>query len=145
MNITKRFGPYVYIVCLFAAALAFSGCDKPQASADHVKVIADKYWQAVQQGNYNEVLKFYGKSFFQLQPEATWKARLEEIHNKLGSLKTWSLRDSQVNTMYSGRQYMFKFVNAYEKGNATETLIFFQPVDDEAITIVAHQTESLAL
>jgi hypothetical protein len=145
MNITNQLGRYRYILCLFAAALLFSGCDRPQASAEHVKALADKYWQAVQQGKYDEVLKFYGKSFFQLQPEAAWKARLEEIHAKLGSLKTWSLRDSQVNTMYSGRQYMFKFVNAYEKGNATETLIFFQPVDDEAITIVAHQTESLAL
>lgn len=127
------------------AALVLAGCDKPQASTEHVKGLAEKYWQAVQQANFDEALTFYGKGFFEAQPESAWKARLQEVQAKLGPLKTWRLKDTQINTMFSGRQYMFKFINAYEKGNATETLVFFQQVNEEDVKILAHQIESLAL
>lgn len=125
--------------------LALFACGMQQASTDQVKRLADKYWHEMQQGNIDEALKYYGKSFFEVEPESVWRARLAEVGAKLGKLKKWELRDAEINTMYSGRQYMFKFVNAYEKGNATETVIFFQPVDDPAIFIAAHKIESMAL
>lgn len=142
MNTLK---PLLSVFLILILASVIGGCDNQQAGGEQVKGLADKFWQTVQQANYDEALAFYGKDFFARQPEAAWKAHLEEIHAKLGALQSWRLKEAQINTTYSGRQYMFKFINAYEKGNATETLVFFQPVDDETVTIVAHQIQSLAL
>lgn len=142
MKIAKRLVSLLYIA---GALVLLSACDMQQTKSDVVQGIAERYWHTIQQAKYDEALTFYGKEFFSLQPEATWKARLEEIRDKLGPLKSWRLKDTHINTVYSGRQFTFKFINTYEKGHATETLVFFQRVADDPVSIVSHQIESLAL
>lgn len=116
-----------------------------QASGDQAQEVVRKFQAAFNAGNHDAALMLYGDEFFQLRSRESWLAQLRQMREKLGELQSSQLSESQINTVYSGRQFLFVFVNKYSLGNATETMVLLQPVDSPQIKIVMHKVESSAL
>lgn len=122
-----------------------SACAEEHASGSKALVVAQSFFERVRDGDIDGALTYYDPSFFEAHPQAIWRDHLAQVAAKLGALKKISLSESQINTIYSGRQYFYVFVNNYERGNATETITMMQPIDKDEIKIVSHKVESLLL
>lgn len=131
------------LVCL--AALAFAGCNMKQATEAQARQIVDQFYLAIKAGDFAGASKSLSEEFFQREPRESWIATMQKNASKLGALQEIKLKETQVNTIYSGRQFLYIFINRYEKGNATETMVLLQPVDKPAIEIVAYKVESILL
>ena len=132
-------------VGLLVVLALLSACAEDHASGNKALAIAQSFFERIRDGDIDGALTYYDPSFFEARPLATWRDYLTQVRAKLGGLKKISLSESQINTIYSGRQYFYVFVNNYEGGNATETITMMQPVDQEEIKIVSHKIESLLL
>ncbi|NOY71059.1 MAG: hypothetical protein GXP14_01570 [Gammaproteobacteria bacterium] len=127
---------------MFSFILA--GCSK-EVEGEVVLPMANEFFAAIQDENYDKALTFYSDDFFNLQTPEDWRAYLQEIQEKLGGLQKVKLKLQQTNTVLSGRRFIFIFTNQYEKARSKETVIFFQQVRSDDIKIQVHKIESEAL
>ncbi len=121
-----------------------TGCTQ-EASQSTVEVTAQEFFGAIKSQNYDKAMEFYSDEFFNLLPREAWLEYLKETNATLGELQKSKLRRSHVNTVFSGRRFVFEFSNQYANGFAKETLIFFQKVRSEDILIQMHRIESKLL
>lgn len=136
----QTWGWWVWLVLPWLAA-----CSMQQASSDQALEVVKQFQSALSAGRYDEAMAAYGDEFFQTRSRESWQQQLRQITDKLGSLQSSELSEQQINTVYSGRQFLFIFVNKYANGYATETMVLQQPVDSPAIKIVMHKLDSTAL
>jgi len=136
------------IICLVLTGLMFSfvlsGCSK-EVEGEVVLPLANEFFLALQEKDYDKALTFYSDDFFNLTSREHWRANLEDIQKKLGKLDTIKLKLQHTNTVLSGRRFIFIYTNHYEKARTKETVIFFQHVSNEDIKIQVHKIESKAL
>ncbi len=136
------------ILYLLLIGLTFNfvlmGCSK-EVEGEVVLPMANEFFTAIQDKNYDKALTFYSDDFFNLQTPEDWRAHLQEIQEKLGGLQKVKLKLQQTNTVLSGRRFIFIFTNQYEKARSKETVIFFQQVRSDDIKIQVHKIESEAL
>lgn len=140
----------VAVVWLFsfgaALSLFLSACSSSNhASGEKALAVANAFFEVIRARDFERALAFYDPGFFEVEPRASRLAYLQNVAETLGSLKQVTMSESQINTIYSGRQYLYVFVNQYERGNATETVTLMQPIGKEQILIVSHKIESLLL
>lgn len=118
------------------AAAVLAGCTIGSPGSDVAQKAADNFYQAQQQGDLETALGFYSDK---RTPEE-WRAYLEHIQNELGTVKDYSLKHTEVNTVLSGRFYIFDYQVNYSSGKgARETLTLFDSVEaDDKPLIVSH-------
>ncbi len=129
--------------CLLLTALY--GCVGTDPSEAAARERVEKFYEALQNRQFEQALSFYDKTFFVRQSPEDWRAYLEEVQTRLGRLKTTTLANVEVHTLFSGRQFMYTFDTTYDRGGATETLVLFKKIDQDGIRIVAHHIDSAAL
>lgn len=120
-------------------------CSMPQASSEQALAVVKKFQTALTAQDYGAAMNFYDEAFFQTRSREIWQTQLRQVRDKLGELKASELSEQQINTVYSGRQFLFVFVNRYSNGYITETMVLLQPVDSPDIKIVMHKLDSTAL
>lgn len=133
------------VAFLFVTLVLVTACGDDHAPGNKALVTAQSFFERVRDGDIDGALTYYDPIFFEAHPLETWRDYLMKARTNLGVLKKISLSESQINTIYSGRQYFYVFVNNYERGNATETITLMQPIDQPEIKIVSHKIESLLL
>lgn len=127
------------------AAVLFGACSMQQATGEEAQDVVRKFQAAFNAENYNLAMTLYGEEFFQVRSRDDWEAKLRQAREKLGELETSRLSETQINTVYSGRQFLFVFENKYRNGNTSETMVLLQPVDSPDIKIVMHKFDSSVL
>lgn len=141
-----RRGVVAWLSTLGATFLLLSACTTANhASGEKALAVAQAFFDVVRTRDFDRALSFYDPGFFEVEPRESRLTYFQGIAETLGSLKEVTLSESQINTIYSGRQYLYVFVNQYERGNATETVTLMQPLEQEKIVIVSHKIESLLL
>lgn len=118
--------------------LSLSACTIGSPGADVVKQRVEQFYQAQQQQDLEVALGFYSPSE-KLSIEA-WRSHLEHVSESLGKVETHEFKRMEVNTVLSGRFYIFEYQVSYDSGkSAKETLTLFVTVEtDDVPGIVAH-------
>jgi len=140
--LTKKIIYLVLTATVFSFVLA--GCSK-EVEGEVVLPLANEFFVAIQDKDYDKALTFYSDDFFNLMSRESWRDNLKEVQEKLGPLERIKLKLQETNTVLSGRRFIFIFTNHYEKARTKETVIFFQHVSNEDIKIQVHKIESKAL
>jgi hypothetical protein len=130
-------------------ATALGGCDMRgsgtvgmggSAAADAER-IADRFFAAAKAADYDTAARL----FIDTRSGAVAADQLKLNRIKLGELQGYELRDTTVNTIFSGRRFTLKYVARYPAFNATETLIMFESVTEPGIAIEVYHITSAGL
>ena len=120
-----------------AAVLSACGTNSPKPEI--AKTIAEQFYKARLAGDNAAALSHYASQ----RPAETWQAHLDHIESSLGALQRYELKRSEVNTVFSGRYYIFDYTTHYSSGAmARETLTIFNKVGEEETAIVAHDVSA---
>ena len=111
---------------LFCAMLL--GCSDPGNTTGMAEHMADEYYQAVKNKDFDKAAGMFLDS--PGEPRAKWLEQLRDYNAKLGDLQDYKLIDKEVDTVYSGSRYIFRYVTTYSKSSATETLVLFDGVSN---------------
>ena len=106
------------------------GCSDPGNTTGMAEHMADEYYQAVKNKDFDKAAGLFLDS--PGEPRAKWLEQLRDYNSKLGDLQDYKLIDKEVDTVYSGSRYIFRYVTTYSKSPATETLILFDGVSNYA-------------
>lgn len=115
-----------------------SACTMGSPGADIGRQVVDNYYQALQQENVDaDALMEY---FSDNRAPEVWRSHLKNIRKSLGKVDTFEYKGKEVNTVFSGRFYIFEYQVNYDSGKgAKETLTLFDSVDsDDQPKIVSH-------
>ncbi|KAF0190636.1 MAG: hypothetical protein FD165_2538 [Gammaproteobacteria bacterium] len=136
--------------CGFLLVLgALGGCDMTgsgsvgmggSAVADAERVAA-RFFEAAKAKDYDAAAQL----FIDTASGAGAADQLKLNQMKLGDLQSYELRDTTVNTIFSGRRFTLKYVTRYPGFNATETLILFESVSAPGIGIEVYHVSSAGL
>ncbi len=116
--------------------LFVSACAIGSPGVEVVQKMADGFYQAQQQQDMEKALSFYSDK----RVVQEWRAHLEHLAATLGTVQSYSLKNTEVNTVLSGRFYIFDYQVNYSSGKgAAETLTLFDSIEeDDAPKIVSH-------
>lgn len=134
-------GTCLAIAFLFLALVA-AGCTQ-HASVAAVDPIAKEFFEALKNGDLDKAMSMYSEDFFARYPQETWRQRLQRLTAELGPIKSYSFRNKQADTRYSGKFYIYQYDTIHEGGSggqrAKHTVTFIQPVDSDDIKLVGHR------
>lgn len=116
-----------------------------EATEDQVTPMAEEYFATLQANDFEKLLTFYHPDFFNLHSAPEWIARLENIREQLGQIQSVKLKQSQVNTVLTGRRFIYEYSVKYEKGFAKEMVLFFQEINQQDIKVQMHKIDSKLL
>ena len=92
------------------------------------------YMKQVQGGDFDQAVKFY--------PEDTrrnWRDFLRKAQETNGPVRSYKFTNTEVNTVYSGKYYLFTVDVEYAKTSTTDYLTLFKSVSDDHLFIVSHK------
>lgn len=123
-----------------ALALLLAGCQPAPKSSISPQQVAESYYQAIKNKDLETAAGFFATT--QIQPREFWVDRLQAHREALGDLESFEIRDTNVNTVYSGVRSSIRVNTKYTKHPATETLIVFEDVQGnpprvEAVSVVS--------
>lgn len=131
-----RLPPVMLAIAIVALS---SACSIKSPPLDAAQTVAEQFFAARMAGDTATALSHYSTK----RPAETWQAHLDHIESSLGTLLSSELKGTEVNTVLSGRYYIFDYTTRYSGGaNARETLTIFNKVDEEQTTIVAHDVSA---
>lgn len=117
-------------------ALLIGACSMGSPDINVAQKVVEGFYQAQQQQDLEKALTFYSSK---RTPEE-WRAHLQHLRDALGSVQSYSLKHTEVNTVLSGRFYIFEYQVNYSSGKgAKETLTLFDSVEvDDTPLIASH-------
>lgn len=115
-------------------ALLVTACSIGSPGTDVAQKAVDGFYQAQQQQDMESALKYFSDK---RAPEE-WRSHLEHLRDSLGNVQNSSLKHTEVNTVLSGRFYIFEYQVNYSSGKgAKETLTLFDSVDEKDTPLIA--------
>ena len=125
--------PGVLGTLLLFCLVLIGGCEGSHDS-QAAQQIALQYMKQVQAGDLDQAVKFY--------PEDTrrnWREFLRQAQEKNGPIRSYKFTNTEVNTVYSGRYFLFTVDVEYAKTSTTDYLTLFKGVSDDRLFIVSHK------
>jgi len=123
----------VFVVTLM---LLLAACTIGSPTGEVVEKEAEAFYKARQQQNADLALGFYSNT----RSAEDWRSHYEHAVLNLGQVESFRKIRMEVNTVLSGRFYIFDYQVKYTSGTeAKETLTFLDTVEeDDKFGIVAH-------
>lgn len=123
----------VFVVTLM---LLLAACTIGSPTGEVVEKEAEAFYKARQQQNAELALGFYSNT----RSAEDWRSHYEHTISSLGQVESFRKIRIEVNTVLSGRFYIFDYQVKYKSGaDAKETLTFLDTVEeDDKFGIVAH-------
>lgn len=136
-SITRR---HTQTLASLVVTLLLVGCGPAPSNNEPAASIAQRYYDAIKNNDLQGAASLFLST--PTQPHEFWVEQLEEHREKLGDLQSYEIRDTNVNTVYSGRRFSLRVSAQYSKHPATETLILFEdvagnPTRIEAVSIIS--------
>jgi len=124
-------------------ALLFSAGCTQHASVASVDPLAKEYFDALQAGDLDKAMSMYAEDFFTRFPRETWRQKLQRLITDLGPIKSYSFRNKQADSRYSGKFYIYQYDTIHQRDDkeqrAKHTITFIQSVDSADIKLVGHR------
>jgi len=121
-----------------------AGCTK-EASEEQVSPLMDEYIETYKAKDFEKLLTYYHPEFFNVQSEKAWVEHLQHVRATMGEVASVKLKQKQVNTVFSGRRFIYEYSVKYEKGYAKEVIMFVQKIGTEGIKVQMHKIDSKLL
>ncbi len=118
------------IVLLFA----LSACDVGSPDQSVTDEIVAAYYQAMIAGDIDQAQTYFST---QRLPEE-WSSHLQDLKQQMGGIKSFKIKNTEINTMLRGRLYTYDVSVQYDKGPAAEVVSLFNAVDSDETSIVSH-------
>lgn len=127
---------YVRLIVSIALLSLLAACSMGSPTGDVVAKEVEGFYKARQQQDIDVALGYYSNK----RPAEDWQHHLEHVASQLGNVESFEKKRMEVNTVLSGRFYIFDYQVKYSSGaDASETLTFFDTVkEDDKFGIVAH-------
>jgi len=122
---------FIVIIMLLMAA-----CTIGSPTGEVVEKEVEGFFKARQQQSTDLALGFYSNK----RSAEEWRSHYEHVESNLGHVESFRKIRMEVNTVLSGRFYIFDYQVKYKSGaEAKETLTFLDTVEeDDKFGIVAH-------
>ena len=122
------------VVAIFIFMLA--ACSIGSPTGEVVEKEVEGFYKARQEQNVDLVLGYYSNK----RSAEEWQTHVEHVASSLGQVESFRKIRMEVNTVLSGRFYIFDYQVKYTSGkDALETVTFFDTVkEDDKFGIVAH-------
>jgi len=119
---------------LLALAVLVSACSIGSPETEVAQQAVEGFYQAQQQQDMEKALKYFSNK---RTPEE-WRSHLEHLRDSLGAVQNYALKHTEVNTVLSGRFYIFEYQVNYNSGKgAKETLTLFDSVEADDTPLIA--------
>ncbi len=125
-----------FILPLVMLLIALTGCTSnvPVGDEDEAMRIAESYYAMLQNGEFDNAV-----ALFEANQQGHWAMFLQDNMKKLGLMTRYSFKSSMVNTVFSGKFYIYQISTRYGDQAADEILTLFLHVDDTEIEIASHK------
>jgi len=110
-----------------------SGCESAHDSSD-AQQLATQYMQRIQAGNLEQAAQLYPEDM-----RRNWQDFLQKAQAKYGSLRSYKFTGIEINTVYSGKYFLFNVDAEYANASTMEVLTLFRNVSDDRLFIVSHK------
>ncbi len=125
------------ILPLAVLLVALTGCTSgsvPIGDVDEAKRIAENYYALLQNGELAKAVELY-------RPEQRghWAMFLQNQAKEMGPMTKYSFKSNTVNTVFSGKFYIFQVSTRYGDQAADEILTLFLHVDEQNIHLASHK------
>jgi len=122
------------LVVLLAALSGCSTSTVPVGDEDEAKRIAESYYALLQNGELGKAVELYKPD-----QQGHWAMFLQDKRKELGPMTKHSFKSNTVNTVFSGKFYIYQLSTRYGDQAADEILTLFLHVDDTQIEIASHK------
>jgi len=124
-------GKLVAVLLLYVFVVL--GCTTP-SNEGQAKQIALQYYELIKSQQFDKAVALFPPDIQQ-----QWLETLQRTHEKLGNLTSYRFSNVEMNTVYSGKYYLFITDTQYETSKAGEILTLFEKVTDNKLYIVARK------
>lgn len=128
--------------------LALAGCGPGDREA-RARAAVEGYLEAVKAGDPDRAMAFFARSYFEMRNPVGWKADLRLITERLGPLRSYSLKRWSWRTDFippnSGTHVTLEYELRYARHPASETFTVFKPFARGDYRIVNHRIASPGL
>ncbi|HED40240.1 MAG TPA: hypothetical protein ENJ13_07385 [Chromatiales bacterium] len=125
---------FLPLLVLLAALTGCSSGSVPVGDEDEAMRIAESYYTLLQNGELAKAVELY-----EPDQQGHWAMFLQDQAKKLGPLTQYSFKSNTVNTVFSGKFYIYQISTRYGDQLADEILTLFLHVDDNTIHIASHK------
>jgi len=122
------------------------GCAQ-QADVSAVDPLVKAYFEALKNGDLDKALNMYSDNFFKQVPREAWKEKLQRLTTELGPIKSYSFRNKQADSRFSGEFYIYQYDTIHsgpdgKEKRAKHVVTFIQPVNSNQIKIAGHMIKA---
>ena len=137
-------GKYIAVYSLLLIFAA--GCGQ-QTHVSAVDPLAKEYFEALKNGDLDKALDMYSADFYKQVSREAWKEKLQRLTTELGPIKSYSFRNKQADSRFSGEFYIYQYDTIHSGANGTEkrakhTVTFIEPVNGSEIKIAGHMIKA---
>ncbi len=128
----------IIISALIVLLLAGCGYDRGVSKQEIITAIADEYFKAFQNNDFEKALALYSPKFFAQTPKEKWAESLKKVKSQLGDLSAYELIESETIPYYGqDTLYLLVYKVTYSNFSAQEILGLAKPLFGK-IQIVRH-------
>jgi hypothetical protein len=132
---------FSYILVLFLTVVVANGCTR-HAGYAQVDPLVKNYFEAFKAQDMDTVLNMYSEEFFEAFPRPMWRGKLEKLFQELGPAESYSFRNKQADSRFSGKFFIYQYDTVHGEQRAKHVLTFVQHVSEEEIKLVGHMIKA---
>jgi len=126
-----------FLLPLVVLLVVMTGCSSghvPVGDEDEAMRIAESYYAMLQNGEFDKAVELYKSD-----QQGHWTMFLQDNLKTHGPMTKYSFKSNMVNTVFSGKFYIYQISTHYGDQAADEILTLFLHVDDTEIEIASHK------
>lgn len=127
-------------IVIFSLTLS-TGCGQ-QAKVASVDLLAKEFFETLKNNDLDKAMGMYSEGFFNGIPRELWRQKLESLTKELGAITSYSFRNKQADSRYSGKFYIYQYDTIHNGKRAKHTVTFIHPVTGGAVKIAGHRIKA---
>lgn len=132
----RRLIAYLFLILLMAG---LAGC-APGEDGDrqHARKVITQYYDAIKRGDFAAAAALYPQ-----EQQQKWQAFLAREWAPLGRMQSYVIKGVEINTVFSGRIYLFKVTTHNENGDTFDMVTIFKKLNQDGYPIQSHKISRL--
>lgn len=124
------------LVVLFLALGGCSTSSVPVGDEDEARRIVESYYALLQNGDFSKAVELYKPA-----QRGHWEMFLQNQQQEVGPITSYAIKSMTVNTVFSGKFYIFQVGTKYGEHSIDEIVTLFLKVTEQDIHIASHKID----